>query len=340
MKQPLVTVLMPVHNAERFLKEAINSILQQSFTDLELLIINDGSTDNSLSIIQKYNDPRIRVITNEINKGISYSLNLGIQSSKSSLIARMDADDISYPERIAKQYHYMQAHPDCALLNTWAREMTEDGETVRIEKFKSEFYYYNMTFECWTYHPSVMYRKEAVLAVGGYSQQHSEDYALFCNLLRRYKMFNLEEVLLDYRISKSSLHQVTSKKEYEAAHHQQVLSNIRFFTGENYHIPPEQVEALKWNLKPLIEKGDLKLVDQFIHQIDFITCKIIEKENPNRHIEAIKQAALLKKEYTITTIARLLPLPKALRLLIRTANWKILFFLMRTNIARRLKTDI
>ncbi len=188
MMQPSVTVLMPVYNAERFLKEAIDSILQQTFTNLELLIINDGSTDSTLNILQQYNDSRIRVITNDTNKGISYSLNLGIEESKTSLIARMDADDISYPERIEKQYAYMQNNPDCALLNTWAREITEEGKTVRIERFKSDFYYYNMTFECWTYHPTIMYRKEAVIAVGGYGRQHSEDYTLFCNLLRRYKI--------------------------------------------------------------------------------------------------------------------------------------------------------
>lgn len=333
--QPLVTVLMPVYNAERFLKQAIDSILQQSFCEFELLIINDASTDNSLLIINSYSDPRIRVITNNTNKGISYSLNLGIEQSKTSLIARMDADDISYPERIEKQYRYMIKNPECALLNTWAREITEDGQHIRIEKFKSDHYYYNMTFECWTYHPAVMYRREAVLSAGGYSQPYSEDYNLFCKLLRRHKIYNLDEVLLDYRISQQSLHTVTKEQEYTLAHDQQVMNNIHYFTGTHYQIPFEVFEALKWNFHPLVKKKSIVSVSNFLSQFDFITRKVIEKENPNRNKRDILQAAAHKKKTAITMLSRLLPLPKALQLLVKTGNWKILVFLVTTNIARR-----
>src|SRR5690242_19294735 len=98
MQNPLVTVLMPVYNAEKYLAEAIDSILQQTLTNFEFIIIDDGSSDRSISIIQSYNDPRIRFIRNEQNMGISKTLNRGIEMAAAELIARMDADDISYPE--------------------------------------------------------------------------------------------------------------------------------------------------------------------------------------------------------------------------------------------------
>ena len=200
MQAPLVTVLMPVFNAETFLKEAIDSILNQTFGEFELLIIDDCSTDASLSIIGSYNDSRIKVISNEINLGIASCLNNGIKNSSASLIARMDADDVSHPERLKKQYAYMNAQPECVLLSTWALEMTPEGAPIKIEKFKARHYYYNMTFENWIYHPTVMYRREAVLAAGGYTQPYSEDYALFCKLLQSGKIYNLDEVLLSYRV--------------------------------------------------------------------------------------------------------------------------------------------
>jgi glycosyltransferase involved in cell wall biosynthesis len=336
MMPTLVTVLMPVYNGERFLKEAIGSILHQTFQQFELLIIDDGSTDNSVSIIKEYDDPRIRLIQNETNKGISFTLNLGLRKAKADLIARMDADDISYPERLAKQYAYMQSNPDCMLLNTWAREITEEGKPVRTEKFNSSFYYYNMTFECWTYHSTVLFRKEAALSVGGYPNSHSEDYVLFSNLIRKYKIWNLEEVLLDYRINQASLHTVAKKHEYAEAHAKQVLDNIRYYTGGDYHLPYEIIEALKWNFDPIVQKRSMPMIRELLNQLDFISTKILEKENPNRYIEAIKQAAAYKKNYTITMLARKLPLLKALQLLAITKKWNILFFLVTTNMKRRL----
>jgi len=108
MAKPLVTVLMPVYNAERFLSEAMDSILNQTLINFEFLIIDDGSHDSSLKIIRSYDDPRIRLVQNEKNLGISATLNKGINLASADLIARMDADDISYPERLQKQYDYLK----------------------------------------------------------------------------------------------------------------------------------------------------------------------------------------------------------------------------------------
>ena len=118
MQKPLVTVLMPVYNGEKYLREAMDSILKQTLTNFEFLIIDDGSKDSSVKIINSYNDPRIKLVKNEINLGISKTLNRGIELASAELIARMDADDISYPSRLQKQYDYFTNNPECALLST------------------------------------------------------------------------------------------------------------------------------------------------------------------------------------------------------------------------------
>jgi glycosyltransferase involved in cell wall biosynthesis len=108
MITPLLTVLMPVYNAEQYLPEAIDSILQQTLEDFELLIIDDASVDSSVQIIRNYTDKRIRLIINETNLGISATLNKGIELCCTELIARMDADDLSYPTRLPKHYVYFK----------------------------------------------------------------------------------------------------------------------------------------------------------------------------------------------------------------------------------------
>ena len=131
MMRPLITVLMPVFNAEKFLNIAINSVLDQTFSSFEFLIIDDGSTDNSVQIIRSYSDDRIRLIQNKTNEGISASLNKGVLLSTTELIARMDADDICYPERLEKQYNFFLNNTDCTLLSTSVREISKDGDPIK-----------------------------------------------------------------------------------------------------------------------------------------------------------------------------------------------------------------
>ena len=122
---PKVTVLMPVYNAEKYLIEAIRSILTQSFMDYELLIINDGSTDDSLKIIKSFSDKRIRLVQNERNIGQANSLNKGIKLARGEYIVRMDADDISLSERIKKQVKFMDANPEIGISGTWIKPLYE-----------------------------------------------------------------------------------------------------------------------------------------------------------------------------------------------------------------------
>lgn len=328
MEKALITVLMPVYNAEKFLKEAIESILAQSFTAFEFLIIDDASTDASAAIIQQYNDPRIKYVKNQTNLGISATLNRGLELANTEWIARMDADDISYPDRLEKQFRHCEAVPGCALVSCWARVVTEDKQEVRTERYNSNYYYYNLTFECWIYHPTVLFRKSAVMEVGMYSVPYAEDYELFWQLLRKYRICNLPEVLLDYRITANSLHQVTRKTEYEEAMAKQIARNISFYAGELDLSHPE-LECLLHNFGPMLKENSVTSIVQCLQKLEIITGGILAKENVNRNKPDIKEAAFHKRAFIITYFIKKLSWPKALALVMRTNSWNVLYRLWR-----------
>jgi glycosyltransferase involved in cell wall biosynthesis len=326
---PLVTVLMPVYNAEAFLREAIDSILQQTLTKFEFLIIDDGSTDTSVSIIKSYADPRIHFIQNEKNLGISATLNRGIELAACELIARMDADDISYPERLQKQYDYFQTNKDVALLSTWAREISEIGEAVYTAKWRRPFFYYNLTFECWVYHPTVMYRRSAVLDVGAYSTPYSEDYDLWWRLSRIYKIDNLTEVLVDYRLTAESLYRATKKTEYEEAQYNQIVRNIHCFTGPTFSITHPEVECYRHNFIPILNEKSIGALIKAVHKLDTINQCILQKENINREVEAVREAAFEKKKFIINRLTGALPKGKKFLFLVRLGQWRKLLSTVR-----------
>ncbi|GAB3038205.1 glycosyltransferase family 2 protein [Spirosoma pulveris] len=326
---PALTVLMPVYNAEKHLAEAIDSILAQTFTDFVFLIIDDGSTDNSPSIIRAYSDPRIVFCQNEHNMGISATLNRGIAEAPTELIARMDADDVSYPDRLQKQYAYMIAHPDCALLSAWVRVVDEEKAFVRLDVFPKAYYYYNLTFMCWIYHPIVMYRRSAVLAVGGYSERYSEDYALFWALSRAYKMDTIETVLLDYRLSAQSLHQVVHKREYEEAQQAQVMRSIRSYTGDDFHLSMSQLECLRHNFNPLLEENSVSRIVECLAKLAYISQRISATPNLNLDPQKVEEAARGKRDFILRYFTHQLRLDKGIWLLIRTGSWRLGYRFLR-----------
>lgn len=202
---PKVSVIMPVYNAQNYLNEAIDSILSQTFTDFEFIIIDDGSTDNSLPIIKSYTDPRILLIRNETNLKLITSLNKGINLSRGTYIARMDADDVSLPERLARQVDFMDQHPDIAVCGTWVElfgsckqtfwQFADDPATAKCV----------LLFGCCVAHPSAILRRSVLEFGFRYSPlySHAEDYGLWVQIATKYKITNLPQVLLKYRISGS-----------------------------------------------------------------------------------------------------------------------------------------
>jgi glycosyltransferase involved in cell wall biosynthesis len=212
---PKISVILPVYNAQSYLRESIDSILNQTFQDFELIIINDGSTDDSLSIMESYTDQCIRII-NQTNAGLPVSLNRAIAQAQGQYLARQDADDISLPERLAKQVAYLDAHPQCALLGTWSQILVENAATDRSlshPHLNGDIQLKLLLFNCFV-HSSVMIRKGALETTGLYPEDPEkfppEDYDLWLRIAKHWEVANLPEVLFQYRelpnsISRSKL---------------------------------------------------------------------------------------------------------------------------------------
>ena len=202
--RPLVTVLMSVFNGETYLKKAIDSILKQSYSDFEFLIINDGSSDKTAEILEHEakRDSRIKVIDQD-NQGLVASLNCGLKKACGQFIARIDADDIAYPHRLEKQVAYMAEHPDLLALGSAITLIDDQGRTLKqidyptgTQEVRSA-----MMLGSKLAHPAVIMRREQVLQIGAYREacRHAEDYDLWLRLLELGEIDNLDEPLLYYR---------------------------------------------------------------------------------------------------------------------------------------------
>jgi glycosyltransferase involved in cell wall biosynthesis len=199
---PLISVILPVHNGEAFLSEAIQSVLGQTFTDFELIVINDGSTDGSAELLEQIRDVRLRLLSSERNQGLVHALNWGVAEARGSWIARMDADDICSPDRFARQLAYLKKHPGIDVLGTGAREMDATGRVVRPLKRPEyhDFIACEMLFRCVMIHPTVMGRAEVFKKIP-YRTGPAEDYGLWIEMLEQgVKFGNVRSALLDYRM--------------------------------------------------------------------------------------------------------------------------------------------
>lgn len=219
-RAPRVTVLMPVYNGERFLREAVESILAQTFTDFELLIINDGSSDHSAEIVASCRDPRIRLVHNERNIGLIATLNKGLALAEGEYVARMDCDDISRPERLGKQVDFLAAHPGVGVCGTWFRKFGERTNKVVRWETDPDTVRAAMLFSCSLAHPTVMLRREFFVSRQLFydaAYPHAEDYELWVRAMAYMDVANLPEVLLEYRVHANQVTQRLSAEQAETA---------------------------------------------------------------------------------------------------------------------------
>jgi len=209
MKNPKVTVLMSVYNGEKYLREAVDSILAQTFNDFEFLIVNDGSTDNIAEIIESYNDPRIKIINNEKNIGLTKSLNKGLKLAKGKYIARQDADDISMPDRIIKQVDFLDRNLDIAIVGTNYFRINEKGDIVQEinRKRKDIDIKINLSKGNQLGHGTLMFRKDCVEKIGFYREtfKYAQDYDFVLRFSDKYKLANIPELLYKWRINSHSI---------------------------------------------------------------------------------------------------------------------------------------
>lgn len=207
---PTVTVLMAVHNAEPFLREAVDSILGQTFGNFELLVVDDGSTDGTRKILAGYPDVRLRVIGLPENRGLVEALNAGIREARGALIARMDGDDVAEPARLEEQVAFMKSYPQVVLLGTSLMYVDAGGRVFGDVRMRTD----NRTLQellptanqfC---HPSVVMRADVVRSIGGYRElagRAAQDYDLWLRLAERGEIANLSDLLLRYRVHENQI---------------------------------------------------------------------------------------------------------------------------------------
>jgi glycosyltransferase involved in cell wall biosynthesis len=197
---PNISVILPAYNAEKYLGEAIESILNQSFQDFEFLIFNDGSTDATKEIIKGYNDSRIIAYHSDVNKGYVHWLNEGIKQAKGKYIARMDADDISLSERFQLQYDYMETHPEIGVCGSQI-EIIGSGDLVKKPLTDNDIRWWFFIGNPIA-HPVVMIRKEVLSQHQLFYKNElkpAEDYDMWCRMAQITKIANLQTILLKYR---------------------------------------------------------------------------------------------------------------------------------------------
>lgn len=243
-----LSVIMPVYNAERFLAEAIESILNQTYRDFEFIIINDGSTDRSEEIIKSYHDDRIVYVKNETNLKLIKTLNKGIDIAKGEFIARMDSDDVSLPDRFERQIRVFEKHPEVDFINGRAYDINEQGfRTGKIwyGPVSEESIKYINLFSSIICHPAVMIKAD-LLKTYKYRDEisvlHIEDYDLWARLLTDgYICYTMSKPVLNYRIVSTSICRQNGGEQI-----QHLYKNVKLYMSKiGFAIDDDEIDALQ-----------------------------------------------------------------------------------------------
>lgn len=278
LNPPLVTVFMAAFNGEAYIEKAIQSVLDQSFTDFELLIINDGSTDHTVDIVRTFTDPRIRLVHNDSNKGLTFTRNRGIEEAKGQYIAILDCDDLAMPDRLKAQTSFLGSNPEMAICG---------GQGIIIDKSGEQVGNYNviagdkhmspeLIFQNFFINSTLMIKRSAMIEAGGYRDYSpAEDYDLSYRISLHHPVANLNEVLVAYRLHGNNISTVQDKKGVSA-----VLRII-----ENIHT----------NLGIPIDENLIR-----IHH-DYLSYRISSRSSKEflRFFEALKQGNATSRNYSI-----------------------------------------
>ena len=219
MANPILSIVMPVYNREKYITASVKSILSQTFTNFEFIIVNDGSTDKTVEIIKSFNDKRILLVENEQNRGIVYSRNRGLALAKGEYIGMFDSDDIAYPEKFEKQIQFLKNNTDVGMVGSWVKHIDENGiiqQTKWKLKAKPEFIPAIMLFRNYFVQATVVIRKTA-LPQNGYSKGFDivEDSKMWFDVSLKNKVANIQEYLLNYRVHTGGISNVGSEKHKE-----------------------------------------------------------------------------------------------------------------------------
>lgn len=232
IKSPKISVLMAVYNTkEEYLRQSIESILNQTFTDFEFIIINDGSTDKRIEdVIKSYDDERIKYIY-QSNQGLPVALNNGLDNATGKYVARMDSDDISHPDRLEKQYMFMESNPDVGVCGTLFKMF---GQKSGVSPHPENVSLLTLLKGCYIGHPTVMMRKDVLDKYNiryDINFRSAQDYELWSRMVRVTKIKNIMDVLLDYRFESNN---ISSSKAAEQARNADLVRKriLEFLTSD------------------------------------------------------------------------------------------------------------
>jgi glycosyltransferase involved in cell wall biosynthesis len=220
MDSPTISVILAVYNGDRFVEEALASVLGQTFGDFELLVVDDGSTDETPRILSGLDDPRVRVLRNPENLGLARSLNRGLAEARGELIARQDADDVSERDRFARQVRFLGARPEVAMVGCEYRQIDPNGEVVGRVRLPRDHValMWALHFHCPFVHSGVLWRREPVAAeVGAYDEGFGTamDYEMWHRIAARFAVANLPVPLVRYRVGPHSMTSTDPRVEDE-----------------------------------------------------------------------------------------------------------------------------
>jgi glycosyltransferase involved in cell wall biosynthesis len=290
---------MPVYNVAPFIRESVQSILDQTYLDFELLIIDDCSTDDTCMIIDSFHDDRIKLIRNEVNRGLVYGLNFGLKQLQNEYIARMDGDDVCLPNRLEHQVRFMDENPDVVLCGTQAfwEQVDQSGNFGTIFKWdypiSNEAIRVSLLWSASFVHPSVMIRADVIRKNQiFYDDTYTiacEDWHMWVRLSFHGRLANLNERLVRYRIRKGSLHRSNPSLAL------QLNQRVRRFYLTSLGIEDYQIDnMLKEDLKVQFDfQGLLNSYKIFMHHTNAILDRIqLRTQIGNRMVDVFKNNRL------------------------------------------------
>jgi len=301
--QPKITVLLPVYNCELYVVAAVESILSQTFTDFELLIIDDASTDSTVAILKSFTDPRIQLTEKPVNSGYTNSLNYGLKIAKGEYIARMDGDDISYPERFEKQIAYLENHPEVVVCGTNQKFLGNDK--LVTHPLSNEAIQIRLLWGNCIPHSSAMIRKKVLddnAIQYDATTEPAEDYHLWIQLLAYGTLYNLPEILLEYRVYSNQV----SRKRAQEQKKSDIAAKFKMLDYLNVQWDTNEIEFLErqFGKTEVIDFKDLKIFKQIQKKLGKAnSIGFFEKERFNQYLidleaDVLRKCFLKRKRYS------------------------------------------
>jgi len=260
---PIISVLMSAFNAEKYIEETIDSVLNQSFKNFEFIIINDGSTDTTEKKILSYKDSRIRFFNNKKNIGLTKSLNRGLKIAKAKYVARIDADDLLTKDYLKKKLEFFKKNKDIAIIGSWVEVIDQNSKKIKIIKYNLDpvIIKWSMILKNQIAHSSAFFVKDIIIKEGAYKEiyRYSQDFDLWFSVSRKNRIINIPQPIVKYRVHKNSI-----SLDFKKSKKQRKIIKEIIFNNINYYFKIDkkdfEIFILAWkNSKILNFKSFIKI---------------------------------------------------------------------------------